>query len=138
MISKKNLTQSTTQSECSLNELVSSFNRAIVTHALHEEPRHPERLKMCKIVVLYNYQEVSFEDVKRGSENIMKYQFFNLVKTSLFDIVGNSVKKSIINFKARLFRSIYGFTPDTETVDDNIAMFEQYVESMKGGNYGTV
>lgn len=132
----ENLVQSTAQSECSnLNELVSSFNRAIITRALHEEPGHPERLKMCKMVILYNYQEMNFDEVKRGAEDIMKYQFFNLVKTSMFNIVESCLKKTSFNFKARLFRSIFGFTPDTEQVYDNRAKFDQYVENMKGGNH---
>ncbi len=111
----------------SVQELVKDFDSAVITHAINEKNGNPESLQMCKMVVLYNAKEISFEDVVLGATNIMKNQLFSLVKSSVFNIIGNRLKKTSINYKAFLFKHILGFTPNSETVSDETDSFNKEV-----------
>ncbi len=129
------LVKNTANNEFSnVQELLKGFDRAVITHAFKEQPGSPGNLQMCKMVILYNQQEMSFEDVVRGAGDIMKFQFFNLVKSSVFNIVGNFLKETSIDYKALLFRTVFGFTPNPETVIDKTEYFNQYLKGEQNEN----
>ena len=101
-----------------LQGLADGCNGAIVTYGLRPKFSNPNDLEVCKMVILYNRNELDFETIKSGADEIMMRQSFSLVKSVFYHVIGNIASRLSIQFRAILFRNIIGYTPNDQIHDD--------------------
>lgn len=101
----------------SLQALTEGCDRVMVVTGLREKFGRPNEFEMCKMVVLYNKNELGFDTIKAGTDKIMMSQSFSLVKSLIYNICGCMVKRAGVHFKTVLFKNIFGYVPNDNVYD---------------------
>lgn len=109
-----------------LQALTKGCDRVMVVTGLREKFGHPNEFEMGKMVILYNNKELSFEEIKQGTDEIMMRQSFSLVKSLIYNVCGNFLRNAGVRFKTTLFKNIFGYVPN-ENIHDRREYCNDYL-----------
>jgi len=112
-----------------IQEMTSGCNTAIVSYGLDEN------MKPCKMVILFNNQDLNAETVQSGANSIMlRNGNISIAKNFMYIFRNGMFKRACGEFFAILYKNIFGYIPNGNIHDCR----SQYNNYWKGGNYGNV